>query len=131
MVALTDDNIDIIEGAIERKGFFRSQPTNDKLLVDRKNRKWLDVRFEPKMPDDVTEEVHSKYTTLFHFTPSLFEDKVKENGLTVSNNNPDYRYSESRAFLAFGDMSMEDKMQLVNTLYTQARIREYVENNRK
>lgn len=123
LVALKDDNVDIIEQAMEQKGFFRSQPTDEKLLYDRKHRQWIDLRFEPKDPDDVTEEVHRKYSILFHFTPSIFENKIKKDGLIVSNNNSDYRYSESRVYLSEGDMSDEDKIQLVNTLYAQAQDR--------
>lgn len=123
LVALTDDNVDVIEQAMENKGFFRSQPTDDKLLYDRKNRPWIDVRFEPKDPDDVTEEVHRKYNVLFHLTPSIFEESILQYGLKVSNNNPNYKYSESRVFLSEGDSSQEDIQQLVNTLFTQAQNR--------
>lgn len=51
LVALTDDNIDIIENAMSQKGFFRSQPTDEQLLMDRKNRKWIDIRFEAETND--------------------------------------------------------------------------------
>ena len=108
---------------MESKGFFRSQPTDEKLLFDKKNRKWVDMRFEPKEPDDVTEEVHRKYSVLYHLTPSLFEDKIKQHGLKVSNNNPNYKYSESRVFLSEGDITKEDIRQLVNTLFAQAQDR--------
>ena len=123
LIALTDDNVDIIEQAMENKGFFRSQPTDNQLLYDRKQRQWIDVRFEPKDPDDVTEEVHRKFSTLYHLTPTIFEKNILVNGLKISNNNPNYRYSESRAFLSEGDADRNDIQQLVNTLYTQAQNR--------
>ncbi len=123
LVALTDDNVDVIENAMEQKGFSRSQPTDVNLLYDRKNRKWIDIRFEPKAPDDVTAEVHRKYNVLYHFTPSVNENEILEHGLLVSNNNPRYRYSEERAFLSEGDCSDEDKLKLVNALYAQAQER--------
>lgn len=123
LIALTDDNVDIIEQAMENKGFFRSQPTDNQLLYDRKQRQWIDVRFEPKDPDDVTEEVHRKFSTLYHLTPTIFEKNILVNGLKISNNNPNYRYSEPRAFLSEGDADRNDIQQLVNTLYTQAQNR--------
>ena len=123
LVALADDNLDIIEQAMENKGFFRGQPTNDQLLYDRKNRKWIDVRFEPKEPDDVTEELHRKYSKLYHLTPTIFEEKILENGLKISNNDPNYRYSGSRAFLSEGDADMNDIQNLANTLFAQAQNR--------
>ena len=53
LVALTDDNVDIIEKEMESQGFFRAQPTDNQILEDRKNRKWIDIRFEPTEPDDI------------------------------------------------------------------------------
>ena len=47
LIAVTDNNIDIIEESMETLGFFRSKPTDDKLLVERKKRQWIDMRFEP------------------------------------------------------------------------------------
>ena len=120
LMALTDDNVGVIEQLMENKGFFRSLPTNDQLLYDRKHRQWIDVRFEPKDPNDVTEEVHRKYSVLYHLTPTIFEKNILENGLKVSNNNPNYKDSESRAFLSEGDADINDIQQLVNTLYSQA-----------
>lgn len=120
LVALADDNLDIIENIMERKGFFRCQPNEDKLLVDRKNRKWLDVRFEQKEPNDVTEEVHIKFSVLIHLTPSIFEGRIQKTGLTVSTNDPDYRHSETRALSGLGDMSTEDIQQLAKTLFSRA-----------
>lgn len=123
LVSLADDNVDIIEHVMEDKGFFRSKPTDSQLLIDRKNRKWVDVRFEPKAPDDVTEEIHRKYSILYHLTPSIFEENILENGLKVSNNNPDYRYSEPMVYFSEGDVDKNDIQQLVNTLYAQAQNR--------
>lgn len=120
LIALTDDNLDVIEEAMEKKRFFRSQPTDEKILTDRKNRKWLDVRFEPMDPDDVTEDIHRLYNSLYHLAPSKFENEIKRNGLIVSNRNSEYKYSEERVFFMEGDVSNEDIQQLVNTLYDQA-----------
>lgn len=123
LVALTDDNVDIIEQVMESKGFFRSQPTDDKLLYDRKNRKWIDIRFEPKDPDDITEKIHRKYKVLFHLSPSIFEEKILEEGLHTSNKNSDYKYSEPRIYLIEGNSDSDDIQELVNTLYIQAQKR--------
>ena len=126
LVALTHDNVEIIERAMEGHGFFRSRPTDGQLgeiLSDAKGRPWIDIRFEPMDPDDVTDEVHRKYSVLYHLTPSIFEDRIKRDGLKVSNNNPEYRYSESRAFLCEGDASEDDIRELANALYKQAKDR--------
>ena len=120
LVANTDDNVDIIEQAMEDKGFYRSQPATDKLLYDSKHREWLVIRFEPKAPDDVTAEVHRKYSVLFYLTPKIFEDRIQKHGLLVSNNNPNYRKSGLQAILSDGILSQADKQQLVNSLYSQA-----------
>lgn len=123
LVPLTDDNVDVIEQVMENKGFFRSQPADDKLLCDRKQRQWIALRFEPKEPDDVTEEIHRKYAVLYYLTPTIFEKNILDNGLKVSNNHPNYRHSESRAFLSEGNANKEDIQELANTLYAQAQNR--------
>ena len=120
LVANTDDNVDIIEQALEDKGFYRSQPATDKILYDSKHREWLDIIFEPKAPDDVTAEVHRKYSVLFYLTPKIFEDRIQKHGLLVLNNNPNYRKSGLQALLSDGILSQADKQQLVNSLYAQA-----------
>ena len=123
LVSLTDDNVDIIEQAMESKGFCRSQPTDDKILTDRKNRKWIDMRFEPKAPDDITEKIHRKYKVLYHLSPSIFEEKILKEGLHASNKNSDYKYPEPRVYLIEGDSDSDDIQELVNTLYIQAQKR--------
>ena len=57
---------------------------------------------------------------MYHLAPKIFEDNIKLNGLKISNNNANYRYSESRAFVTEGDVSEKDLQELVNTLYEQA-----------
>ena len=125
LVALLDDNVDVIEQAMEAKGFFRSKPTDDKLLSDRKNRRWIDVRFEPKFPDDVTEEIHRKYNCLYHLSPKSFEVAITMFGFKASNKNADYRYSEDRVYFLKGDANDADIQALVNTLYIQAQNKHY------
>lgn len=119
LVALADDNVDTIEKAMEAKRFFRSQPTDDKLLTDSKSRKWIDLRFEPMDSDDVTDEIHRKYNRLYHLAPEKFSNNIRDNGLLVSNKNSSFRYSEECVFFMEGDIT-DDIQELVDTLYTQA-----------
>lgn len=121
LVAVREDNVKIIEEAMDRLGFFRSQPTDVKLLSDTKQRTWLDIRFEPKLPDDITEEIKRKYNFVYHLAPSLFENKISTEGFRISNNNADFRYSEPRAYVTTGDVTLNDFQKLVNTLYEQAK----------
>ena len=121
LTAYIDDNIDVIESAMESQGFFRSQPVDSQFLEDKKNRVWVDMRFELKHPDDVTDEVHKKYQFIYHFTPSVFEKNVESGGFGISNNNSTFKYSEPRAYFCEGDINEIDKTELVNTLYTQAK----------
>lgn len=127
LIALTDDNADIIEYAMESQGFFRSQPTNEQLLIDRKNRAWLDMRFEPKNPDDVTMDLKDKYKYVYHLVPSIKEKDIEKNGIKASNNNPMYRYSENRVFVTEGNIKNQGIQDLVDTLYLQA-LKKHIEN---
>lgn len=121
LIAVTDNNIDIIEESMETLGFFRSKPTDDKLLKDRKERQWIDMRFEPRKPDDVTDTIREESDIVYHAAPIIFKDKILKDGLSVSNNNPEYRYSEERVFLAEGTSTEDDLQALVNSLYDQAK----------
>lgn len=133
-------NPEIVEMLLERKGFFRSQPTDkqmnamkaeksggkpkDKLyeiLEDPEGRPWYVMRFEPIDPDDVTEEVHAKYKFLYHLSPSYREKDILEKGLLTSNKNSTYRYSEPRVYMIEGDSDMSDFQKLADTLYEQVR----------
>ena len=46
LTSLIENNVEIIEEAMLKLGFFRCKPT-DKTLQDSKSRKWIDLRFEP------------------------------------------------------------------------------------
>ena len=127
LIALEDDNADIIEYAMESQGFFRSQPTNEQLLIDRKKRVWLDMRFEPKNPDDVTMDLKDRYNYVYHLVPSIKEKDIEKNGIKASNNNPMYRYSEDRVFVTEGNIKDQGIQDLVDTLYVQA-LKKNIEN---
>lgn len=119
LVAITDDNVDIIEEAMESQGFFRSHVRDGILLIDKKKRKWLDIRFEVMSSNDVTDEIREKYNIIYHLAPSVIEQQVEKNGLEISNNNPLYKYSETIAFVTEDWMNSDDMQGLANTLYTK------------
>lgn len=56
LVSLVEDNVEIIEKAMNKLGYFRSNPTDERLLCDKKNRKWIDLRFEPIKSNDLIDE---------------------------------------------------------------------------
>lgn len=120
LVSMQYDNIEVIENAMETLGFFRSQPTNVEILSDYKGRKWIDIRFEPTEPDDITDYLHTRYDCVYHLAPAIFTDKVLKNGLVISNNNSEFRYSEPRVFVTEGDITNEEIQNLVDTLFRQA-----------
>lgn len=123
LVAKNNENTKVIENTMEKKGFFRSQPIDneyDVILKDRKGRPWVYMRFEPKKPGDVTYTVHFKYNVLYHLAPSIFEEKILKKGLTPSNGNSTFKYSEPRVFVIKGDATDEEIQNLVNLLYDQA-----------
>lgn len=121
LIAVTDNNIDIIEKSMETLGFFRNGPTDHVLLVDRKERQWIDMCFEPSKPDDVTDTIREESDIVYHAAPIIFKEKILKDGLSASNNNSEYRYSEERVFLAEGTSTEYDLQALVNSLYDQAK----------
>lgn len=63
LASLVENNVEVIEKAMLKLGFFRSKPTDDKLLCDKKNRKWIDLRFEPTHAKNLRRK-HQTYSPL-------------------------------------------------------------------
>lgn len=125
LASLIEDNVNIIEDAMLKLGFFRSKPTDAQLLKDMKERVWIDIRFEPKDSANLTDYVRQNYKYVYHLAPSIFEESIRKNGLLPSNNNSEYRYYEPRVYLMKGSISQSDIQELVNELYTQAKNKGY------
>ena len=121
LIAMTDNNIEIIEESMGTLGYFRRKPTDYDLLFDRKERQWIDMRFEPIKPDDVTDTIRKESDIVYHVAPIIFKEKILKDGLSASNNNSEYRCSEERVFLAEGTSTEDDLQILVNSLYDQER----------
>ena len=77
LASLVENNVEVIEKAMFKLGFFRSKPTDDKLLYDKKNRKWIDLRFEPIHSNDLTDYVRTNYKYAYHLAPKIFEESIK------------------------------------------------------
>ena len=125
LISVIENNIDVIEEAMHKLGFFRSKPTDEKLLCDRKGRKWIDLRFEPTPSNDLTDYVRENYKYVYHLAPSVFEGSIKDEGLTPSNNNPEYKYYEPRVFVIKGDADDKSIQDLARELYQQAKQKGY------
>lgn len=125
LASLVENNVDVIEEAMAKLGFFRSRPTDEKLLVDRRGRKWIDLRFEPTPSNDLTNYVRKNYRYVYHLAPSIFEEGIKENGLIPSNKNSEFKYNEPRVYLMKGTAAQKSIQELVNELYQQAKQRGY------
>ena len=121
LASLVDNNVQVIEEAMKKLGYFRSKPTDKKLLSDRKGRTWIDLRFEPIVSNDMTEFVRSNYMYVYHLAPSIHEKSIMEHGLVPSNNNSEFKYYEPRVYLMKGNVTSESMQELVNELYQQAK----------
>ena len=125
LASLVENNADVIEEAMLTLGFFRSKPTDEKLLHDKKNRTWIDMRFEPIDSNDLTDYVRTNYQYIYHLAPKIFEASIKENGLIPSNNNSEFRYYEPRVYVMKGGVTQNDIQELVDELYQQAKQKGY------
>lgn len=125
LTSLVENNIKIIEEAMLKLGYFRSKPTDDKLLIDIKGRKWIDLRFEPTPSNDLTDYVRQNYQYVYHLAPSIFEDSIKEKGLQPSNNNAEFKYYEPRVYVMKGGVTKNAVQELANELYQQAKQKGY------
>lgn len=124
LMSLNTENVKTIEDSMLKLGFYRANPTDKQLLEDLKGRQYVTLRFEPTPANDLTSEVR-KYSKVYHTAPSIFEDSIKTNGLMPSNSNAEFRYYEPRVYLMKETISDNDKQDLINTLYQQAKQRGY------
>lgn len=67
LIALCDDNVEVMEAAMQTQGYFKVDSTCDQLLEDRKGRRWMNVRF--KKAD--RERIRPAYDYLYY----LYEKK--------------------------------------------------------
>lgn len=119
LVAWTDDNVEVIEKAMESQGVLPSQSAEATILQDCENRRWFDIRFEPICPDDVTEEINEKYDNLYYLAPSAIEPDVERDGLIIAKGNSECWCSKAQNF-EDGDMSDACIQEHANKLYAQA-----------
>lgn len=131
LISHLDNNLEEIEDIMEQKGFYRIHPTDENLIIDSKNRGWLDMRFKAVSLYDVSSEVYERYRYLYHLAPFYRGHEVLSGGIWVKNSNPDYDYFKTRAvyhgstrtFFSETEMTFEDKQRLVDSLYNQAILR--------
>ena len=121
LASLVENNVEIIEQSMLKLGFFRSKPTDEKLLCDKKNRKWVDLRFEPIKSNDLTDFVRDNYPYVYHLAPSIFENSIRQKGLIPSNANSEFKYYEPRVYVMKGGATPSAVQELVNELYQQAK----------
>ena len=81
LVAMTDDNAAIIEHEMEGQGFRIASPTDMICIADSQQRRWVEMRFAPAAPDDVTFELKLKYSTVYCVVPSELEASVEKHGI--------------------------------------------------
>ena len=81
LVAMTDDNAAIIENEMEGQGFCIASPTDMIRMDDSQQHRWMEMRFAPAAPDDVTFELKLRYSTVYCLVPSELEASVEKHGI--------------------------------------------------
>jgi len=116
LASLIENNVEIIEEAMLRLGFFRSKPNDDKLLDDIKGRKWIALRFEP---DNVMDLETARKIILDDVMPLLKDrNEVNINGSRVYVDNGEVKIQYSEAIQESGYMTVEEA-----ELLTQAAVK--------
>lgn len=83
LVAMTDDNAAIIEHEMEGLGLRIALPTDLVCMGDSQQRQWMEMRFAPVAPDDVTFELKLRYSTVYCLVPSELEANVEKHGISA------------------------------------------------
>ncbi|MBP5517729.1 MAG: hypothetical protein J6X91_03620 [Bacteroidales bacterium] len=119
LVANKQGNIDIIIESMGQYNYFLSKNTPS-VVLKKGDQEWIDLRFEPRLQDDVSDKVRKMYATLGHLSPAINKDNILENGLLASNNNPVFKYPSPRLYLIEENATNNDIKMLTQTLFGQA-----------
>lgn len=110
ITAMIGVNDRLIERDMQKMGYFLGHKGKIKNIY---GMNYQVLQFEPtcQMQNDETEAIKSKYNTLFHWTPTYFEDNIKRDDLIPNHKNKVFNYP-NRTYLMEGDSSMQSMMQL-------------------
>lgn len=115
-IANLADNIDDIKKAMEILGYHIGYEIPKE---DAYGRKWLYMQFEPIYSGDCTEKIRTECQLLFHWTPTVNMEKIKQEGIVPKHNNKIFSYP-NRVYLYTDKCSRED---LVMSAYMFAKLK--------
>lgn len=110
ITAVIGINDKLIENDMQKMGYFLGHRSDIKYVH---GMKYQILQFEPtsQMQNDETETIKTKYTFLFHWTPTYLENSIMSNGLIPNHKNNIFNYPD-RTYLMEGNSSMQSMMQL-------------------
>ena len=110
ITAVIGINDKLIETDMQKMGYFLGYKGK---ITNVNGMKFQVLQFEPscQMQNDETETIKSKYKTLFHWTPTYFENDIINNGLIPSHKNDIFNHP-NRTYLMKGNSSMQSMMKL-------------------
>ena len=89
-------------------GYFQ---LNDKIIQN----KIITLAFEPRFSKIVTNEIIKKYKYLYHVTPSVYVEKIKNIGICPKSKNSLYSYPD-RVYLFTGNELNNEQMQVIDII---------------
>ena len=86
ITAVIGINDKLIEDDMKKMGYFLSKKSD---VVEVQDMRFQILQFEPlsQMQEDITNDVKSNFTRLYHWTPSYNVDDILRNGLIPSSKN--------------------------------------------
>lgn len=101
IVALIGENVKLIKTDMEKMGYFLGHTGN---VYNIQGMKFIQLQFEPycQLQDDETDNIKSKYSTLYHWTPEYNINEIMLHGLVPSHRNNMFNYPP-RTYLMKGD----------------------------
>lgn len=110
ITAVIGINDKLIEGDMKKMGYFLSKKGD---VVEVQDMRFQILQFEPlsQMQEDITNDVKTNFTRLYHWAPSYNVDDILRNGLIPSSKNEVFKYPP-RTYLMEGDSTDEERLYL-------------------
>lgn len=108
-----NDNLEEIKKKLDYCGYFLSFPTEEE--IKKHINEWIWVNFEPRFPNNETEEIKKAHRYLYHLTPLYNLKKIQSQGFVPKSKNA-YLEFPSRVYFTY-DEKMTETNQITNDVF--------------
>lgn len=105
LMQYVENNVEIIKKEMSRCGYY---VVREEVHFDNKtHQKWVFLMFDPIRQEDITTQIKSHCTTLYHCSPLKNHTSIMKNGILTHNEGRVYKYNSKRVYLLTTDPKSE------------------------